>query len=106
MKKRVELLAIAGFAALALSGPMAVRADEDHDHDRARDLYEHGEIRALSEILRIVRDHAPGDIVALDLVRLGEKWIYRFQIVGPDGRRTTVDVDAEAGTVVRNGTGD
>ena len=103
---RLEQLAIAGFAALVLSSPMIVRAYEDHDHDRAHDLYEHGEIRALSEILRIVRDRAPGDIVALDLVRLGEKWIYRFQIVGPDGRRTTVDVDAGAGTVMRNGTGE
>jgi uncharacterized membrane protein YkoI len=94
--------------ALAIAAPAAARADDDsdHDHDRARELYEHGEIHALSDILRIVSERAPGDVVGVDLVRQGDRWVYRFQIVAFDGRRLTLDVDAKAATVMRDGAGD
>lgn len=100
----LKRLTAAGLAVLALSMPAVVRADDDHD--RARELYEHGEIHALSDILRIVSEHAPGDVVGVDLVRQGDRWIYRFQIVAFDGRRLTLDVDARAATVMRDGAGD
>ncbi|ESY77383.1 peptidase M4 [Mesorhizobium sp. LNHC221B00] len=101
-------LAMLGLAGLVLAQPLAARADEDDDgdHDRARDLYEHGEIKGLSNILDIVRAQAPGDIVAVDLIRKANKWVYRFQVVGADGRRKTVDVDAGAGVIMREGEGD
>lgn len=95
-----------GLAGLVLAMPLASRADDDDsDHDRARDLYEHGEIQALASILDIVRANAPGDIVAVDLIRVANRWVYRFQIVAVDGRRRIVDVDAGAG-VVMHGEGD
>jgi uncharacterized membrane protein YkoI len=106
MKAMLKRLTAAGLAMLALSMPAVVRADDDHDHDRARELYEHGEIHALSDILRIVSEHAPGDVVGVDLVRQGDRWVYRFQIVAFDGRRLTLDVDAKAATVMRDGAGD
>ena len=95
-------------AGLVLAQPPAASADEDDDgdHDRARDLYEQGEIRALSYILDIVRAEAPGDIVAVDLVRKATKWVYRFQVVDANGRRRIVDVDARAGVIMRDGEGD
>jgi uncharacterized membrane protein YkoI len=110
MKTMLKRLTAAGLAVLALSMPAVVRADDDrdhdHDHDRARELYEHGEIHALSDILRIVSERAPGDVVGVDLVRQGDRWVYRFQIVAFDGRRLTLDVDAKAATVMRDGAGD
>ncbi|ESY68605.1 peptidase M4 [Mesorhizobium sp. LNHC232B00] len=104
----LKRLAMLGLAGLVLAQPLAARADEDDDgdHDRARDLYEHGEIKGLSNILDIVRAQAPGDIVAVDLIRKANKWVYRFQVVGADGRRKTVDVDAGAGVIMREGEGD
>lgn len=94
-------LAALGMAALVLVTPLAARAqDDDDDHDRARDLYERGEIEGLADIMAIVRARAPGEIVAVDLIRVGSKWIYRFQVVAADGRRRTVDVDAGAGGVL------
>ena len=36
----------------------------------------------------------------------GNRWVYRFQVVGADGRRRTVDVDAGAGVVMRRGEDD
>ncbi|MER9313474.1 hypothetical protein NKI51_30155 [Mesorhizobium australicum] len=88
--------------------PIAARADEDDDgdHDRARDLYERGEIKGLANILEVVRAKAPGDVVGVDLIRKADRWVYRFQVVGADGRRTTVDVDAGAGVIMRDGEGD
>jgi uncharacterized membrane protein YkoI len=106
MKAMLKRLTAAGLAVLALSMPAVVRADDDHDHDRARELYEHGEIHALSDILRIVGERAPGDVVGVDLVRQGDRWVYRFQIVAFDGRRLILDVDAKAATVMRDGAGD
>ncbi|MCA0049983.1 PepSY domain-containing protein [Mesorhizobium sp. B283B1A] len=108
MMVNLKRLAMLGLAGLVLAQPLAARADEDDDgdHDRARDLYEHGEIKGLSNILDIVRAQAPGDIVAVDLIRKANKWVYRFQVVGADGRRKTVDVDAGAGVIMREGEGD
>ncbi|TPJ54758.1 PepSY domain-containing protein [Mesorhizobium sp. B2-6-4] len=108
MRAILKRLAMAGLAGLVLAQPLAARADEDDDgdHDRARDLYEHGEIRGLANILDIVRVQAPGDIVAVDLIRKANKWVYRFQVVDTDGRRKTVDVDAGAGVIMRDGEGD
>ena len=102
----MEKLAMAALIGLALAWPAAARADDDSDHDRARDLYEQGEIHALAEILEIVRERAPGEIVAIDFVSVSGKWVYRFQVIGSNGRRTIVDVDAGAGMVVHDGAGD
>ncbi|WP_051334113.1 PepSY domain-containing protein [Mesorhizobium sp. WSM3224] len=101
MKTVSMSLAALGVAALVLALPAAARAqDDDDDHDRARDLYERGEIEGLADIMAIVRAKAPGEIVAVDLIRAEGKWIYRFQVVAADGRRRIVDVDAGAGGVL------
>lgn len=103
MKTALMRLAALGTAALVLATPLAVRAqDDDDDHDRARDLHERGEIEGLADIMAIVRARAPGEIVAIDLIRAGGKWIYRFQVVAADGRRRVVDIDAGAGGVLSN----
>ncbi len=101
--RRSVLLCLAAtvVAILAFAGPLAVHAaaDDDDDHDRARELREGGEIRALSEILAEVSRRVPGEIVAVDLVRGRDRWVYRVQVVSADGRRQIVDVDAGKGTV-------
>ncbi|MDX8542781.1 hypothetical protein RFM41_03485 [Mesorhizobium sp. VK25A] len=102
----MTLLAVLGVAGLMLATPLAARAeDDDGDHDRARDLYERGEIEGLADIMAVVRAKAPGEIVAVDLIRAGDKWVYRFQVIAADGRRRVVDVDARAGGV-SSGQGD
>lgn len=108
MKPALKCLAILGFYGLFLAGPLTARADvdDDGDHDRARDLYERGEIKGLSSILDLVHSAAPGDIVAVDFIRIADRWVYRFQIVVADGHRRIVDVDAGAGVLMRSGGGD
>jgi uncharacterized membrane protein YkoI len=83
--------------------PVCARADGDGDHDRARELYERGAIRGLDDILRIAAAKVPGEVVAVDLVQLGDRWVYRLQIVASDGRRVIVDVDASVGSLVLEG---
>lgn len=106
MRGKLKRLVLAGVAGLALAVPASARADDDNDHDLARDLYEHGAIRPLYEILRIVREHTTGDIVAVDLGRLGDRWVYRFQIVDSDGRRVTLNVDAATAGEIPDGGSD
>lgn len=90
---------ILGAAALALAWPSAARPqDDDDDHDLARDLHESGEIRALSEVLNDISRSTQGEVVAVNLVRTNSGWIYRIQVVTPDGRRSLVEVDAGKGT--------
>ena len=108
MKTVLKRLAMLGLCGCVLGSPLAAHAetDEDGDHDRARDLYERGEIKGLSNILRVVHAAAPGDIVDVDLIQVGGRWVYRFQIIAADGRRRIVDVDAGAGVLLRGEGGD
>ena len=108
MKTVVTRLAVLGLCGCLLGLPLIARAemDDDGDHDRARDLYERGEIKDLSNILRVVRAEAPGDIVGIDFIRIGTRWVYRFQIIADDGRRRVIDVDAGEGVLLRGKDGD
>jgi uncharacterized membrane protein YkoI len=108
MNTILKRLAMVGLSGFVLCWPLLARADmdEDGDHDRARDLYERGEIKGLSNILSVVHAKAPGEIVAVDFIRIGDRWVYRFQIIAADGRRKVVDVDAGAGVLMRGEGGD
>jgi uncharacterized membrane protein YkoI len=101
MKQRSRFFVICALAVCLVGQPRGARALEDHDHDRARDLFERGEIISLREILRVVAARVTGDIVTTDLVKeKGGDWIYRFLVVGPNGRRATVEVDADTGGII------
>jgi uncharacterized membrane protein YkoI len=108
MKTVLKHLTMLGLCGFVLGWPLAAHADmdDDGDHDRARDLYERGVIKGLSNILSVVHAAAPGDIVAVDFIRMRGRWVYRFQIVAADGRRRVVDVDAGAGVLMRGEGGD
>jgi len=108
MKMRPRRLIIAAVTGCLLAMPGAARAenDSDYDHDLARDLYEQGEIRSLADILHAVDQQTPGEVVAVDLVKLDDRWVYRLQIVTPQGLRRFVEVDAGAATPIGSGGND
>lgn len=75
-----------------LAGVAPTHADDDAD--RARAALERGEIRPLDDVLRAARTAVPGDVVAVDLKRNDGRWLYKLRILGPDGKRRTVKVEA------------
>ncbi|CAM3230195.1 hypothetical protein JHFBIEKO_4982 [Methylobacterium mesophilicum] len=81
-------------AALMLFACAAWPAHASEDADRARRALEKGEIRPLDEILRAAREAVPGDVVAVDLKRDDGQWLYKLRILGTDGKRRSVKVDA------------
>jgi uncharacterized membrane protein YkoI len=92
---KISVMLLFGAMLMSLASP--VHSADDLDGDRARDLYAHGDIRGLADVLRRARQMAPGDVVGIDLVQRSEAWFYRLDIVTPDGHRRTVDVRADDG---------
>ncbi len=78
---------------------------EDDDHDRARDLLEHGEIAPLNAIIARLSQQYPGEFVGVRLGRSNNRWIYRFKILTEDGRRVELSVDAKSMDVIGEGVG-
>lgn len=104
MSVRIKWPVAVALVAFALLVPTAALADEgEDDHEVARELYEHGDIKSLEDILAKLKRDTPGDVVGIDLTRAGDRWVYRFQVIGADGRRSIVDVDA--GSVQASGQG-
>ena len=81
-------------AALLLLAGAAWPARASEDADRARRALEKGEIRPLDEVLRAARAAVPGDVVAVDLKRDDGQWRYKLRILGTDGKRRSVKIDA------------
>ena len=79
---------------LATLAGIGLPARASEDADRARRALEKGEIRPLDEVLRAAREAAPGDVVSVDLKHDEGHWLYKLRILGADGKRRTVKVDA------------
>ena len=75
-------------------------SDPDHDHDVARELYEHGEIHSLPEVLQSLDKAIAGDVIAITLEHRDNRWIYDLTIVTTDGQRQKVAIDATSLAVV------
>lgn len=99
-------------AAFALCLPATVHADfdsihseegvgTDYDHDLARDLVEHGEIRPLREIISHLSGQYSGEVVGISLKRKRGRWIYEFRILTAEGRRLELAIDAQSMDMIR-----
>ncbi len=70
---------------------------DDHDHDRARQTLEAGEVLPLQTILaRLERDH-PGQIMEVELEREGARWLYEIKLLRPGGALVKLKIDARSG---------
>lgn len=91
-RMRARFLAIALLVATSVHGT---------DHDTVRDAVEAGEIRPLATILAAVQARYPGRILDVELERTRDgRRIYDIELVGTDGRRQDVHVDAATGEFV------
>ncbi len=94
-----------GLVALVASAAMLPEhfavAQDRRDHERARAALEAGEIRPLSEILKLVEARFLGRVIEADLDRDDDIWLYEFKILPPNGRLFRVEVNASTGAVLR-----
>jgi uncharacterized membrane protein YkoI len=91
-----------GLALLCLAGGMA-EADmlgEQPDHDRARAAMERGEIKPLVDILALTRDRLHGQLIEIELEQIGERWVYEFEMIQPNGEVIEYYVDGGTGEFV------
>jgi uncharacterized membrane protein YkoI len=89
-RSQVRRAVALGLLAAVAAGPL--HASEDAD--RARRALEKGEIRPLDAVLEAARAAVPGDVVSVDLRHDEGRWLYKLRILGADGKRRTVKVDA------------
>lgn len=93
-------MALAAALILGLLSVGASHAGDGHDHDRARQALEAGEILPLRIILdRIERDY-PGRIMEVDLERKEEGWRYEIKLLRSNGALVKLKIDAHNGTVL------
>ena len=73
-------------AASVLAWPAGGRADggRDHDHDRARQALEAGEVLPLRAIIERVERSYPGQVLEVELERDGGRWIYEIKTAAID----------------------
>jgi uncharacterized membrane protein YkoI len=85
---------------LVTLGTGASRAGDRHDHERARQALEAGEILPLQTILqRVERDH-PGQIMEVELEREAGGWYYEIKQLRKGGILVKLKIDARNGSVM------
>jgi hypothetical protein len=99
MKLRAKpLLRIAATVLLGIGGSFPVCAGDGHDHDRARQALESGEIQPLRTILEQVERDVSGQVMEVELDRHDERWIYEIKVLRRGGSLVKLKLDARDGT--------
>ncbi len=79
-------------------------AGDDHDHDRARQALEAGEVLPLHAILVRVEREQPGQVLDVELEREHEnnrdRWIYEIKMLRSDGALVKLKIDARDGAII------
>lgn len=76
---------------------LPVHAVDANDHDRARKALEAGEILPLSTVLEKIRQETPGQVMAVELERKHNQWVYEVKVLHPGGALVKHLVDARDG---------
>jgi uncharacterized membrane protein YkoI len=86
--------------ALAALGVAPGWAGDGHDHDRARQAVEAGEVLPLKMIMERVERDYPGKVMEVELERHGERWIYEIKLLRAGGALVKVKIDGRTGEVI------
>lgn len=100
MKSRLHVRLGLPLALLALAGCGAGLRADDAPHDDVLAAVRRGEIRPLAEIEAKLRAERPGEILKVEIERKNGAFVYEFRILGPDGRRREIHVDARTGDIL------
>jgi uncharacterized membrane protein YkoI len=88
-------------AALITLGAAGARADDDNDHELARQLYEQGRILALADVLKAVQAEVPGEVLEVEFEAEHGTHVYEFKILRSDGKVQEVEADAATGKITK-----
>ena len=85
-------------------GSSSGMADNERDHDRARQALEAGEVLPLRTILERVEREYPGQVIDVELEREHEsgqeRWVYRIKVLRSGGALIKLKVDARDGSIM------
>ena len=83
-------------------GASDLRADDKRrDQDAVRQAVERGEIKALADVLAVVRSRLPGEVVGVKIEQKRSRWYYEFRVADAKGRLFEVYVDAQTAAIDR-----
>lgn len=88
-------------AAAALGAGELHADDKRRDQDAVRQAVERGEIKALADVLAVVRTKLPGDVVGVKIEQKRSRWYYEFRVADAKGRLFEVYVDAQTAAIDR-----
>jgi uncharacterized membrane protein YkoI len=80
--------------------PALAQEDPEPDHEQAREALQRKEILPLDQVLSVIRDRVPGEIVEIELEREQNRWIYEVEIIDEAGRMRDVLVDAKNAEII------
>lgn len=87
-----------GACALAV---LPVAASDKHDHDRARQAVQAGQVLPLPAVLEHLQREVPGQVLEVELEQERSGWIYEIKLLTPAGQLTKVKLDARTAQVLR-----
>ena len=91
--------------ACALGAGPALHADEGgHDHDRARQALEQGQVLPLRTVLDRVEREYDGQALKVEFEHEDGRFIYEIRLLQRDGRLVKLKVDARDGRIVERRT--
>ena len=89
---------VCGACALAV---LPVAASDKHDHDRARQAVQAGQVLPLPTVLDHLQREVPGQVLEVELEQERSGWIYEIKLLTPAGQLTKVKLDARTAQVLR-----
>ena len=88
--------------AAAVIAPNALASGkDDHDHDRARQAVQSGQVLPLPAVLERLQREVPGQVLEVELEQERDRWIYEIKLLTPAGQLTKVKLDARTAEVLR-----
>lgn len=91
--------------ALVASAPTALARDRtrEHDHERAQEAVQAGQVMPLETVLARVAREYPGQVLEVELERDHGQWTYEIKKLLSDGQLVKLKVDAKTGEPLRRG---
>lgn len=75
--------------------------DDNHSFDQARRALGRGDVMPLTTVIKHLRQHSKGDIVATEYEYEFDRWVYEFKIIDDNGYMSRIHLDARDGSLVQ-----